>query len=97
MTPDERYQEKLRARAEGRVPVIVTAPALPRGMSPQAIEARYIAKMARHGKPSEPAPEATPPAKPEAATQKGGSGKGGKTEQKGEQKPAPEATPPAKS
>jgi hypothetical protein len=49
---NRRYQEKLRARAEGRVPVIVTEPPLPTGVTPEALQARFLAKLARHGKPS---------------------------------------------
>src|SRR5690606_24669987 len=56
MTPDERFAEKMRARAEGRAPVIVTESALPKGNSPAAVEARFRAKLARHGKP-EPKPD----------------------------------------
>lgn len=48
MTPDERYAEKMRARAEGRTPVIVTPPRLPSGNSPEAVAERFKAKMARH-------------------------------------------------
>lgn len=63
MTPDERFAEKMRARAEGRAPVVVTPPALPRGNSPEAVEARFKAKLARHGKA--PKGDGKPPAPPE--------------------------------
>lgn len=80
MTPDERFAEKLRARAEGRAPVIVTAPALPRGNSPEAVEARFKAKLARHQEamkasrrshnPAAKAPEPAAEVKQEADTAK---------------------------
>src|SRR5690606_4965212 len=76
MTPDERYAEKMRARAEGRTPVIVTPPRLPSGNSPEAVAERFKAKMARHQeamkasrrihKPAAKAPEPPAAAKPEA-------------------------------
>lgn len=78
MTPDERYAEKMRARAEGRTPVIVTPPRLPSGNSPEAVAERFKAKMARHQeamkasrrKPAAKAPEPAAEVKQEADTAK---------------------------
>jgi len=80
MTPDERYAEKMRARAEGRAPVIVTPPRLPPGNSPEAVAERFKAKMARHQeamkasrrshKPDAKAPELAAEVKQEADTAK---------------------------
>ncbi len=48
-TIDERYQEKLRARAEKRVPVFTNDPVIDATAdSPEAVEARYQAKLERH-------------------------------------------------
>lgn len=60
------FAEKMRARAENRVPVIVTPAEPSNPNSESAIEERFRAKLAaRHAKPAEPAePEAA--AKPEA-------------------------------
>ncbi len=63
-TVDQRYQEKLRARAEGRVPVVAQLPEPVAGDTPVAVEARYRAKVARHGKP--PADEGKGDKKPKA-------------------------------
>ncbi len=68
MTADEvlnlNFAEKMRARAEGRVPV-VTAPAEPNNpVSTEAVESRFKAKMAAH---LTAAKAAGTPAKVEAA------------------------------
>ena len=53
-----RHRAKLAARADGSAPVFETeTPVDGTGRTPEAIEARYRAKLARHGKP---------PAQPEA-------------------------------
>jgi hypothetical protein len=54
-TVDERYAEKILARKEGRAPVIVQVPpeAL-KGNSPEAIEARYQAKLRARLAPPKP-------------------------------------------
>lgn len=61
---EKRYQEKLRARAEGRTPVIETPPVVdPSDTSPAGIEARYRQKLALHGA-QRPVPSSEPPSKP---------------------------------
>ena len=86
-TPDELYREKVRARAEGRAPTFVSeaAPVDSTRMTPEAIEARYRAKLARHGAPLAAPPEA------KAADKGREKGKGGDAEPKG----AVLAAPPA--
>jgi|GEM_PF-4048267 len=69
---DRRYAEKLAARAEGRTPVEITAPAMPLGDSPADIQARYLAKLASHGKqPQGPAAAAEPKPEGDASGAKG--------------------------
>jgi hypothetical protein len=64
---DRRYAEKVRARAEGRAPVAETFAPLPKGNTPEAMNERAKAKLARHateGKPqSESKPDGEKPAK----------------------------------
>lgn len=76
---DENYRRKLAARANGTTPLILNIPdpASIKGDSPEAVEARYRAKMSqRLHKPEAPkaeapaveaAPAAAPSATPEAA------------------------------
>jgi hypothetical protein len=87
-TVQERFQEKLRARAEGRAPVVVQLPEPSASDTPGAVDARFRAKMARHGKPD---PESKPeegkgekPAKTEKAAE---GGKSEKPDKKPESKP----------
>jgi hypothetical protein len=76
---DRRYAEKVKARAEGRAAVFVTLPVLPTGISKAEINARYLAKLANHGKPqalvapvveAEAEPKADKPKAPAAAGDK---------------------------
>jgi len=63
---DRRYQEKIRARNEGRAPAIVQAPAAPpEDKSPAAIEARYRAKLAARAAAAKGSKPDAKPAKPE--------------------------------
>jgi hypothetical protein len=100
---DQRYQEKLRARRENRTPVVMRAPdpSTIAGTTPEAVDARYRAKVAARvaGKGDEPKPaDGKPEGKPEAPAK--GEGKNAKKgEGKGDEpKPAdgkPEGKPEA--
>jgi hypothetical protein len=72
---DERYQEKLRARRENRTPVVAQAPdpSTIAGNTPEAVDARYRAKVTGRAMPTKPAegkPEA--PSKVESKVAKKG-------------------------
>lgn len=99
---DKRYQAKLAARASGKAPVFETESAVDgSGRTPEAIEARYRAKLARHGKVAPPAPAETKGEGKRSKGEKPGEApEGDKVEAKAEAKPAPaetkgEASPPA--
>ena len=59
-TVDEVFQEKLRARREGRTPVVTTTPPIPTGNSRDAIDARFRAKLVARAAPPAPEPEPKP-------------------------------------
>ncbi len=60
MDADARFRAKLDARANKTAPIFTDEPALPQGEDQAAVDARFQAKLARHGRP----PAAV---KPEAA------------------------------
>jgi hypothetical protein len=82
---DERYQEKLRARAEGRVPVVVQLPEPIAGETPAAVESRYRAKLARHGKPEPKSDEGKGEKKPKDTKVETTEGPAGKPEPKSDE------------
>jgi hypothetical protein len=87
---DQRYQEKLRARAEGRTPVVQQLPEPAAGDTPEAVEARFRAKIARHNKPEPKSDEGKGEKKPKDGKTDKADATGGEPksdEGKGEKKP----------